>query len=394
MATKNIAAIDVGSNSIKLLVARHDPSDGGAWSEVLREKEMVRLGQETLVSGSLSEEAMADGVDCLARYAALARAAGAGPITAVATCAVREAAQRRRIRQARAQGDRAPPRSDLRRGGGTPHHARRSLGAAAIVRPAPGPRHRRRVDRGHRRQGRPDPHGREPRSRCRTPDGSLRLVGPALREGRAASATRGEEPPRAHPQAGASREDQDRGRNVGDDPGGRRDRRRAPRPVGGRGGPPGARPKGRHANRETAREIDRPAEAPHPRARGRPEGHRDRGRDPPRGAARRVRRGIPPRVGTLAPRRARTRGAGGVGARPQRGAEHPPRIRCAARQALGPAEGPRGPRPGSRSLTFRPDPQPPSAHRARARVARARRRAARHRPVGRLSRATTTTPTT
>src|SRR5664280_2342492 len=92
MAAKNIAAIDVGSNSIKLLVARRDPSDGGHWSEILREKEMVRLGQETLASGSLSEEAMADGIDCLVRYAALARAAGAGAITAVATCAVREAA--------------------------------------------------------------------------------------------------------------------------------------------------------------------------------------------------------------------------------------------------------------------------------------------------------------
>ena len=39
---------------------------------------MVRLGQETLASGALSEEAMEDGIDCLARYAALARAAGAG----------------------------------------------------------------------------------------------------------------------------------------------------------------------------------------------------------------------------------------------------------------------------------------------------------------------------
>ena len=35
---------------------------------------------------------MADGIDCLVRYVALARAAGAGAITAVATCAVREAA--------------------------------------------------------------------------------------------------------------------------------------------------------------------------------------------------------------------------------------------------------------------------------------------------------------
>ena len=90
-ASKNIAAIDVGSNSIKLLVARRDAADPGHWAEILREKEMVRLGQETLVSGSLSEEAMADGIDCLVRYAALARAAGATAITAVATCAVREA---------------------------------------------------------------------------------------------------------------------------------------------------------------------------------------------------------------------------------------------------------------------------------------------------------------
>jgi exopolyphosphatase/pppGpp-phosphohydrolase len=52
-ASKNIAAIDVGSNSIKLLVVRRDAADPGHWTEILREKEMVRLGQETLVSGSL-----------------------------------------------------------------------------------------------------------------------------------------------------------------------------------------------------------------------------------------------------------------------------------------------------------------------------------------------------
>jgi exopolyphosphatase/guanosine-5'-triphosphate,3'-diphosphate pyrophosphatase len=93
MATgKVLAAIDVGSNSIKLLVARRDPADPDHAVEILREKEMVRLGQETLVDGTLSEEAMEDGLDCLARYAALARASGAESIAAVATCAVREAA--------------------------------------------------------------------------------------------------------------------------------------------------------------------------------------------------------------------------------------------------------------------------------------------------------------
>jgi exopolyphosphatase/guanosine-5'-triphosphate,3'-diphosphate pyrophosphatase len=90
-ADKILAAIDVGSNSIKLLVARRDPADPGHAVEILREKEMVRLGQETLAEGALSEEAMEDGLDCLARYAALARAAGAESIVAVATCAVREA---------------------------------------------------------------------------------------------------------------------------------------------------------------------------------------------------------------------------------------------------------------------------------------------------------------
>ena len=86
-----VAAIDIGSNSIKLLVARRDPEDPEHYDEILREKEMVRLAQETLTTGVLSEEAMADGVDCVKRFADLARAAGASRITAVATCAVREA---------------------------------------------------------------------------------------------------------------------------------------------------------------------------------------------------------------------------------------------------------------------------------------------------------------
>ena len=88
---RTVATIDIGSNSIKLLVARLDPEDPDHYDEILREKEMIRLAQETLTTGVLSEEAMADGVDCVQRFAALARASGAGRITAVATCAVREA---------------------------------------------------------------------------------------------------------------------------------------------------------------------------------------------------------------------------------------------------------------------------------------------------------------
>ncbi|MEO6323877.1 MAG: Ppx/GppA phosphatase family protein [Thermoanaerobaculia bacterium] len=84
-----LAAIDVGSNSIKLLVIRAEP--GGHIEVLAREKSMVRLGHETLQTGLLPEAAMAAGVECLKRFAALARAAGADRILCAGTCAVREA---------------------------------------------------------------------------------------------------------------------------------------------------------------------------------------------------------------------------------------------------------------------------------------------------------------
>lgn len=88
-AGRVVAAVDVGSNSIKLLVAR--TRDDGEVDVLLREKTMARLGHETLQTGRLSEAALEAGTVCLARYAALARAAGAERILCAATCAVREA---------------------------------------------------------------------------------------------------------------------------------------------------------------------------------------------------------------------------------------------------------------------------------------------------------------
>lgn len=84
-----LASIDVGSNSVKLLVARLGIDRR---LEVLaREKAMIRLGHETLQTGRLSEKAIAAGCECIGRFAALARAAGAERIVCAATCAVREA---------------------------------------------------------------------------------------------------------------------------------------------------------------------------------------------------------------------------------------------------------------------------------------------------------------
>lgn len=85
-----VAAIDIGSNSIHLVVAEVEAD--GRFRVLDRAKENVRLGSRTLTSGRLSPEAMEDGVRTLSAFQTLADRHGASRIEAVATCAVREAA--------------------------------------------------------------------------------------------------------------------------------------------------------------------------------------------------------------------------------------------------------------------------------------------------------------
>src|SRR5262249_19332559 len=89
MDTRTLASIDIGSNSVKLLVAR--VSRDGSMEPVAREKEMIRLGQATFATGRLSAEAIEAGAAAVERLAKIARSSGAEAIRAVATCAVREA---------------------------------------------------------------------------------------------------------------------------------------------------------------------------------------------------------------------------------------------------------------------------------------------------------------
>jgi exopolyphosphatase / guanosine-5'-triphosphate,3'-diphosphate pyrophosphatase len=89
MATPSLASIDIGSNSVKLLVAR--VSSDGSLDPLAREKEMIRLGHATFSSGRLSDEAIEGGAAAVERLARIARSSGAEAIRAVATCAVREA---------------------------------------------------------------------------------------------------------------------------------------------------------------------------------------------------------------------------------------------------------------------------------------------------------------
>ncbi len=88
-----VAAIDCGTNSIRLLVADVD-LDAGTLTDVVRRMEVVRLGQGVDRTGRIAPEAMERTLDASRRYAAEARELGAGPVRFVATSASRDAENR------------------------------------------------------------------------------------------------------------------------------------------------------------------------------------------------------------------------------------------------------------------------------------------------------------
>jgi len=84
-----LAAIDVGSNSIKLVVV--DAASGDSFAVLDREKEPVRLGHGTLQEGHLGAEAIGRAAETIRRFRQRAEARGAERVIAVATASVREA---------------------------------------------------------------------------------------------------------------------------------------------------------------------------------------------------------------------------------------------------------------------------------------------------------------
>jgi exopolyphosphatase / guanosine-5'-triphosphate,3'-diphosphate pyrophosphatase len=94
-----LAAIDIGTNSVHLVVAR--AVDADRFEILAREKDMVRLGSGGGEMKRLEPDAIDRGVAALGRHRAIAEALGA-PVRAVATSAVREAANRHEfLRRAR-----------------------------------------------------------------------------------------------------------------------------------------------------------------------------------------------------------------------------------------------------------------------------------------------------
>src|SRR6476469_4850286 len=83
-----IGAIDIGSNSTRLLLA---DVEGGVISEISRQSTVTRLGDGVDKSGALNDAAIERVMDTLEEYAGEMVLAGCDRIGGVATSAVREA---------------------------------------------------------------------------------------------------------------------------------------------------------------------------------------------------------------------------------------------------------------------------------------------------------------
>jgi exopolyphosphatase / guanosine-5'-triphosphate,3'-diphosphate pyrophosphatase len=85
-----IAAIDLGTNSLHMVVVKIDPTLP-AFSIIARDKETVRLGDRDLVTGNLKTQVIERAINSLHRFQHVAKTLKAETIVAVATSAVREA---------------------------------------------------------------------------------------------------------------------------------------------------------------------------------------------------------------------------------------------------------------------------------------------------------------
>jgi exopolyphosphatase/guanosine-5'-triphosphate,3'-diphosphate pyrophosphatase len=85
-----VAAIDCGTNTIRLLVTDLEP--GGGQRDLVREMRFVRLGQDVDRTGRLGEEALTRTFAAIDEYAAIIADHGAAAVRFCATSAARDAA--------------------------------------------------------------------------------------------------------------------------------------------------------------------------------------------------------------------------------------------------------------------------------------------------------------
>ncbi len=90
--TKRLAAIDIGSNSIRLLVAEASPD--GSYRVLDDEKQTTRLAQGLAAAGQLSAENMGQSIEALRRMKTIVAGHEVDRLEVIATSAVREAKNR------------------------------------------------------------------------------------------------------------------------------------------------------------------------------------------------------------------------------------------------------------------------------------------------------------
>jgi exopolyphosphatase/guanosine-5'-triphosphate,3'-diphosphate pyrophosphatase len=94
MPRRRIAAIDVGTNSIHMIVVEEQKH---GYRVIDKEKEMVQLGRGSLEGRPLTDEAIARGVEAMKTMAGIAERWKVNEVVAVATSAIREAPNGRRF---------------------------------------------------------------------------------------------------------------------------------------------------------------------------------------------------------------------------------------------------------------------------------------------------------
>lgn len=92
MSRKVFAAVDIGTNSTRVLVG--EPLDGGGVRQLARRMRITRLGEGVDLTGSLSESAVDRTVDALTAWRAVVDEYDIAGIRVVATSAARDASNR------------------------------------------------------------------------------------------------------------------------------------------------------------------------------------------------------------------------------------------------------------------------------------------------------------
>jgi exopolyphosphatase/guanosine-5'-triphosphate,3'-diphosphate pyrophosphatase len=84
-----VGFVDIGTNSVRLLVVRINPNF--SYTIISQEKEVVRLGEQEFNDSTLRPEAMERAIFVCGKFSDLAKTYGATEIIAVGTSAIREA---------------------------------------------------------------------------------------------------------------------------------------------------------------------------------------------------------------------------------------------------------------------------------------------------------------